>query len=135
MLLLLLLLLLLLSSVSAARVWIPLLHGSFPAGEPSPPANLSVLMHEEELSVSWSSPWSPPGITLSYTVTFLHNSSQREIDYHTTNTTLTVKGTDLAGESSELAGLCELYVLQVVAESPAGVGLASEENVPVFHCK
>ena len=102
--------------------------------KPSSPGNLSVSVSEEELLVSWSSPWSPPGIALNYTITFLAASSNVKMDYHTANTTLTVDGADLAKEIG-IPGLCEQYQVKVVAESPAGIGLASEETVPLFNCK
>ena len=86
---------------------------------------------EGELSVSWSSPWSPPGIALNYTVTFQSTTRNVDIDYSTTETMLRVNGTDLTGESG-LVGLCEQYLVKVVAESPAGIGLASEETVSLF---
>ena len=94
---------------------------------------------EEDYSVSWSSPWSPPGVSLNYTVTFLANTSkasngEMRVDYHTAETMLTVNGADLGGEDGTL-GLCEPYLVKVVAESPAGFGLVSEETVPLFKCK
>ena len=100
----------------------------------SSPGNLSVSVSEEELLVSWSSPWSPPGIALNYTVTFLATSSNMKMDYHTANTTLMVDEADLMREIG-FSGLCEQYQVKVVAESPAGVGVASEETVPLFNCK
>ena len=103
--------------------------------KPSSPGDLSISVSEEELSVSWSSPWSPPGITLNYTVTFLATNSNVKMDYHTAETTLTVNGADLTREIGFPAGLCEQYQVKVVAESPAGIGLASEETVPLFNCK
>ena len=89
---------------------------------------------EEKLSVNWSSPWSPPGVTLNYIATFLATTSNVEIEYHTARTTLTVNGTDLIGGTG-FPELCEQYLVKVVAESPAGIGLASEETVPLFNCE
>ena len=112
------------------RPWIAFV---FPE-KPSSPGNLSIAVSEEELLVSWLSPWSPPGIALNYTVTFLATSSNVKMDYHTANTMLTVDGADLTRQIG-VPGLCEDYQVKVVAESPAGVGLASEETVPLFNCK
>ena len=84
--------------------------------------------------MSWSLPWSPPGVTLNYIVTFLATNSSAEREYHTTETTLTVDGADLTGEDG-FPGLCELYLVKVVAENPAGIGLESGEDVTLFNCE
>ena len=74
---------------------------------------MSVFGSEEKLLISWSPPWSPPGVILNYTVTFLATISNMKLNYHTAEIVLTVNGADLTRDGG-FVGFCEQYLVKVI---------------------
>ena len=101
---------------------------------PSLPGNLSVLVSEEELSVTWTPPSIPPGVSINYTVTFQHSNGSVEKIFFTKETHLIVSLANQTATNNFLS-VCQQYVVRVFAENPAGVGLAAEENITFLSSK
>ena len=89
---------------------------------------------EEELSVTWTPPSIPPGVSINYTVTFLGSNGIVERTFFMKETHLIV-GLANQTATNDFLVVCQQYVVRVFAENPAGVGLAAEENITFLSSK
>ena len=88
-----------------------------PTGFPSEPSDLSSeSVSDGVLVFSWSPPWAPDGVQLSYTVTVTNINTSVVRNYTTSNTSITLIRSDVEGD-----GECDQYVWSVTAVNPAGI--------------
>ena len=97
------------------------------AGPPSEPGNLSSeSVSDGVLVFSWSPPWAPDGVQLSYTVTVTNTNTSVVKNYTISNISITLTRSDIEEDRE-----CDQYVWSVTAVNPAGISVPANYTTAV----